>query len=617
MNFFNIAVVFNIVWSTQDFESIREVLVLENNFWGEFGEQIETDKGFLDSVFYELVGFDNILECTPCMPFNCYHDYKNKKFYHVLCQWGTDQSLSVEKHKIMKFIYTYCNMDHDNFSRGCQAKKYDYYCYKIFKKAENGSIEFESENSVTHLCHIKDLIQALFKYGYLSSEKTNSIKKKRIDTEFPDFKLLHFESLCECQKSFKSFVKFLKCLKLVSCHSNLDEESSTDNDFYSNKKNASQHNEENIENKSEENLEDASTESGPFLDNDLLSEPSIIEKMWNYKSDSSSSDEDNSNNFGTLIIRGQLWRKKGLINIEEESEIDVDSSSTEEDYTVENPNRRLKVFFLKKYLKKKFCNDYKDKKEGDERGLIIYRQIKLLFNRCCIELINLIMFDVIILPVKGAFTLIFYLDKFYELIKISIDSSIESGECYNFENDFALLWKYVEMFERSLSNFHLSIIGDAWKTFNVMEFFTTVIGKDITTNEDYEEVEKIICDYHNMMSTTLKDKKNRNPYREQNLINLMFKDDHTCRIIRMLEVTFTYFTEICDVKGYDSRRRALLLKRNEEFFLTIDKEDGVLFNIEKIRILDIYEIEIIVSEVKKSLRFKVKDYVNGYNEDDV
>ncbi|EOB12481.1 hypothetical protein NBO_429g0002 [Nosema bombycis CQ1] len=275
----------------------------------------------------------------------------------------------------MKFDYIYSILDSKNHSGPWVEKTCSYHNYKIFKKGADGSIEFEGNRTDIYLYHIKQVLYDIFDNKYISLRKINSIKKKKINTEFPDFELLHFESLLECHKSLKRFVRFLNCFKLVGKYPYFDKKGwSSEDDIDLRKTNAIKINESNtFDDNTSHNLPGSSlADIMPQIGNFCLSESVFFQNFFSScrdsSSDSSSSEESSVSDNNVLIIDKQPWRKKILFDIEEESSIDIESSSSEEDYTIESPNRRLKLIFLEKFWKEKFDKDFKSKKVGDENN---------------------------------------------------------------------------------------------------------------------------------------------------------------------------------------------------------------------------------------------------------
>lgn len=256
----------------------------------------------------------------------------------------------------------------------------------------------------------------------------------------------------------------------------------------------------------------------------------------------------------------------------------------------------LKVSDLKYYLQDKFKRDYEENEDGK------YQFIENLFEDCCYDLINQLLSENIILPIKGKYDVKFYLDQFYNFIKEAIDDLLNDldNNYYSFDVPY-ILWDYTWKVRKQTIKMYESIISNAWETLKVCEYFSDLIGRKITTVYDFIEVDKIICDFINMMRCVKENEKY-----EVSPINPMITDNFKIQFINGIEIVFENSFEPGEIKAYNSEREDIKIIKNVDYFEN-KRNNGFCLPYEKILEKNIYEIEVISKSGDLNQSFKVKD----------
>ncbi|EOB12482.1 hypothetical protein NBO_429g0003 [Nosema bombycis CQ1] len=219
MKIFKIFFVLNVVYTFDPF-LINEVLVLENNYWGEDNAQLETKEGFLNAVIVEINnGEKQDLWENLIIPSDCYYDSEKIKHLFVLFTNLTEKILSKanadneDQTLVLNFQYFYSDTKLENaFSMvDYKGKLYFYENYKVLNYESDDTIKFKEDTSKSCICHVKQMTQNLFnsKYVVLVDSDTDFIDQNMNVT------LCYFSSQKSCFENFKKFVQFLNCLKLA------------------------------------------------------------------------------------------------------------------------------------------------------------------------------------------------------------------------------------------------------------------------------------------------------------------------------------------------------------------------------------------------------------------
>ncbi|EOB12950.1 hypothetical protein NBO_300g0002 [Nosema bombycis CQ1] len=194
-------------------------------------------------------------------------------------------------------------------------------------------------------------------------------------------------------------------------------------------------------------------------------------------------------------------------------------------------DNHLKISHLKKYLQEKF-DEYKKMNNYNQ-----HLMIEFIFKEFCIEIIKQLTSNNIPLPIKANLTIEYYFDQFFSLIKKTIESLIkdlDSVSCCRVQDVFG---KYLSDFKQDIQQIDKLIFDDIWKSIDVLEYFSVLLGKDVFNIEDYIEAERVICDFHNMMRCCFEMQFYSNNSCTLSLVEPMLNDDFDCRIIRALEIT--------------------------------------------------------------------------------
>lgn len=546
--------------------TLNIVLFLENNYFTEGTNHAK----FEDRNFYYVLIETKCYETKQSKIYTLgtfYPNFEKKNYFLIIDPDMTRDILSAvnlnkENTGFVKFRYLFCEDDFMlyYFSKSFEIKFFEYYeNYKKILKGTGDIIKLADSDSDAYLCHIKEILHELCNHKCFILDDLNA----DLVEQPQKFTFQHFETITSCFDNFKKFVQFLNCLML------------------------------------------------DFEKNSLIVNGECFSEQ-----ESSSSDSDSFTILGCGSFDSDLSlvNKENLFICKPGSEITDKPSLIEEKSLSKSVNNVLKISYLQEDFQKKFDRDFKDKKEVDEKIKKLYNYIEWMFEAFTHEIIINLSSNDVILPIRGLYTVEFYLDKFYELIKNAIEDMLKG----RFDRNRALstgdvVFRFRLHFKNNLITMYKSIISDAWDSANICDYFSTLFGREIKSVEDFMEVDKVICDYRNMMYSSLVMKKSLRDPLELYFIYPRLVDDLECRIIKGIQITLDHPTRFEQIKAYDETGKELSMRRGHDYFVKFHgRFDKISFSFEKLREKDINVIEIISKDENVKKTFNVKEYLKDF-----
>jgi hypothetical protein len=262
---------------------------------------------------------------------------------------------------------------------------------------------------------------------------------------------------------------------------------------------------------------------------------------------------------------------------------------------------KLRRFFCISCKNKNNLNDVQKTNEASS-------PLRSLFNICCDHLKDEMLKNNIFFPIGNKYDIDYYLKELYKQIFKSINCRQEYYDVNNPENNSSMLRGLINLFDCFLDKLQATAVRDLCESEYIQKYFSGLLGREVKTLEDYINVEKIVCDYHNMflyidnLAFRIKGQCVLFPYFQP-----IFNDTYNYRIIDGIEITVRFPAEFEIFKAFDVEGNSILMERNTDYFL--DKIGRIYCTSEVLKKKNIYEIEIISSVYKFSKRFKIDEYL--------
>ncbi|EOB14907.1 hypothetical protein NBO_12g0013 [Nosema bombycis CQ1] len=225
MNLFSsVIVLISNIGCASDYFSINEILMYENNYWGENRSQVITDKGFLEHVTLKIVDKKCSSHSSKCFLSDCHYDIVKNKYYFILCPCHSIyifSNLNKAETVIFRSTYTFLNNAFVKLSNYGREKKYRYDNFKILIKDSSDIFRLENDDLVAYQSHIKQIFSNFISSGFIIEENFESVLEKDFIDTTPKFVLYHFVSLSSCLESYKEFMKYCNFLNLVDDNKSL------------------------------------------------------------------------------------------------------------------------------------------------------------------------------------------------------------------------------------------------------------------------------------------------------------------------------------------------------------------------------------------------------------
>lgn len=136
------------------------------------------------------------------------------------------------------------------------------------------------------------------------------------------------------------------------------------------------------------------------------------------------------------------------------------------------------------------------------------------------------------------------------------------------------------------------------------KYFSTLINKNIVTLEDYIEVEKIICDYYNMIVYIESRQSRINKTVKSDFVELVSIDNYNYRIIKAIEISSSVFSKSVQIKAYGYEGEEIPIVEGIDFFKRAITRICVLS--ERLNEKNICEIEVLAFDGVYKKRFNVE-----------
>jgi hypothetical protein len=291
--------------------------------------------------------------------------------------------------------------------------------------------------------------------------------------------------------------------------------------------------------------------------------------------------------------------------------VNILKCSREDSDTIDSDKNVFQISYLDKYFREKIKHDFKNKVDTVLLTQFINEQVDLLYQRCFDEIIDDLSTNDLFLPVRDSFTKEFYFDQFYKLIKKIIENMLEDVIKYYKDYIPGHNDSHFRRFKRDLYEFGSTIIDKYWESWKIIDYFTGLIGKEIKTVDDFIEVDKILCDFSNVMRFLEGLKKDQICDDPKWYDKLMFIDNFHCQLVRGIEVSLENPVQFGGIKAFDSTGKKIKMERNFDYFVRVYMNKcKVSLTFERIRERDIQEIEVISADKKYRQWFNVAEYLD-------
>ncbi|EOB12368.1 hypothetical protein NBO_456g0002 [Nosema bombycis CQ1] len=283
--------------------------------------------------------------------------------------------------------------------------------------------------------------------------------------------------------------------------------------------------------------------------------------------------------------------------------VDDQISNTSETIFIEDESTLTASKFLK-HLKDLFDANFTSPNDEFVDEYETFVTIKALFNECCHHLISGLVSKRIFLPIENIYTIDFYIAWAYPFIETFTDSLRHDTDSSNPNMRSFLMLKTMQWFRKSLELFQRSVIDETFEVMCIDKYFSKLINKNIVTLEDYIEVEKIICDYYNMIVYIESRQSRINKTVKSDFVEPVFIDNYNYRIIKAIEISSSVFSKRVQIKAYGYEGEEIPIVEGIDFFKRAITRICVLS--ERLNEKNICEIEVLAFDGVYKKRFNVE-----------
>jgi hypothetical protein len=197
--------------------------------------------------------------------------------------------------------------------------------------------------------------------------------------------------------------------------------------------------------------------------------------------------------------------------------------------------------------------------------------LKLLSNQYIDHLKNEMLHNRILFLISSQYNTKFYLNKVHEIIFKLNGSRQQIVDVTNPDYDRFISGNAIKLFDIELKKLQT----DAFIKFSESEYiekhFTTVLNKNVKTLDDWIIVEKMICDYHNMLVYLanlyrMKKDSKYSSYEYYTISPISFVN-YNCRIIDGIEIKFINSAKFGEIKAFDKDEKEVKFLEGFHYFI--------------------------------------------------
>ncbi|EOB12604.1 hypothetical protein NBO_398g0002 [Nosema bombycis CQ1] len=175
-----------------------------------------------------------------------------------------------------------------------------------------------------------------------------------------------------------------------------------------------------------------------------------------------------------------------------------------------------------------------------------------------------------------------------------------------------IIFQYqIAILDKKLKNLQDMVVKDLCEVKYFYHCFSKLLKRDIKTLDDYKIIERILCDYNNILVylTNLNTIKSR-LYFQFNHLKPLFIDDYSCRIIDGVVIKFDDSVYLESVKAFNYQDNEISIKEDIYYFTKkLDKSFFFVTEILNLKNINRIEISVHICVFKKNFQIMKILYV--------
>jgi hypothetical protein len=274
---------------------------------------------------------------------------------------------------------------------------------------------------------------------------------------------------------------------------------------------------------------------------------------------------------------------------------DNDKNSAQESFgsSIASKNTMKASEFVKRLLEKFDATTHSNRRCFVRPAKVKYSKTTgRLIKKCVLYIKDMLLNKELMLLIGDKYNIDFYIEKFHSIIstavlKVSDDKRLTPDEeARFFEEEFEMANGELKKLEMAASNY-------LCETDFIPNYFSKVLGKKIETLKDYIAIDKMVCDFYNIICTML----NINAVKENPQFDLKpyyepVNDDCNYKIIEGFTIKIEDGVKLKQIKGFDDKGKIIKLESEEHYI--IDQTNSYNFLKKVLEMKNIHEIELLL-----------------------
>jgi hypothetical protein len=249
--------------------------------------------------------------------------------------------------------------------------------------------------------------------------------------------------------------------------------------------------------------------------------------------------------------------------------------------------------FVKRLLEKFDVTTYSNKTCFDKPAEVEVRKYTdSLINKCVLYIKNQLLNKELMLLIVDTYKIDFYIEKFHSIISTAV-KKVSDVKRLRPEEEDKFLEEEFDMENGELKKLEMAALNHLCETDFIPNYFSKVLRKKIETLADYITIDKMACDFHNIICKII----NIIALKENPQVDLKpyyepVNDDCNYKIVEGFRIKLEKGVKLKQIKGFNDKGK--IIKLNSEEHYVIDQNNSYNFVKKVLEMKNIHEIELLL-----------------------
>ncbi|EOB11331.1 hypothetical protein NBO_1282g0001 [Nosema bombycis CQ1] len=217
-----------------------------------------------------------------------------------------------------------------------------------------------------------------------------------------------------------------------------------------------------------------------------------------------------------------------------------------------------------------------------------------LINKCVLYIKNQLLNKELMLLIGDKYNIDFYIEKFHSIISTAV-KKVSDVKRLRPEEEDKFFEEEFEMENNEIEKLKMAALNHLCETDFIPNYFSKVLGKKIETLEDYIAIDKMACDFHNIICKIINIiAVKENPQFDLKPYYEPVNDDCNYKLVEGFMIKLEKGVKLKQIKGFNDKGGTIKLESEEHY--VIDQSNSYNFVKKVLEIKNIREIELLLKD---------------------